>query len=52
MALIENLQRENLNSIEEANGYRRLIEEFNMNQEEVAKRSEKAVRQWQIRFVF
>lgn len=38
VALIENLQRENLNSIEEANGYRRLIEDFNMNQEEVAEK--------------
>ena len=38
MALIENLQRENLNSIEEACGYKRLIEEFSLNQEEVAEK--------------
>ncbi len=38
VALIENLQRENLNSIEEANGYKRLIEDFSLNQEEVAEK--------------
>ncbi len=38
IALIENLQRENLNPIEEANGYRQLIDRFHMKQEEVAKR--------------
>ena len=38
VALIENLQRENLNSIEEACGYKRLIEEFSLNQEEVAEK--------------
>lgn len=36
-ALIENLQRENLNPIEEAAGYQVLISEFGMTQEEVAK---------------
>ncbi|NLW22008.1 MAG: ParB/RepB/Spo0J family partition protein [Tissierellia bacterium] len=36
LALIENLQRENLNPIEEAHAYRSLIEEYNMTQEEVA----------------
>ena len=36
ISLIENLQRENLNPIEEAEGYRRLIEEFDINQEELA----------------
>lgn len=38
VALIENIQREDLNPIEEANGYRELIERYGMNQEEVAKR--------------
>lgn len=38
IALIENLQRENLNSIEEALAYKRLMEEFNLTQEEVARR--------------
>lgn len=38
LALIENLQREDLNPIEEAEVYRRLIEEFNLTQEEVAGR--------------
>ncbi len=37
VALIENLQRENLNPIEEALGYQDLIENYNMTQEEVAK---------------
>ena len=36
MALIENIQRENLNPIEEANGIQRLIEEFNMTHESAA----------------
>ena len=36
IALIENVQREDLNPIEEAMGYKRLIEEFNLKQEEVA----------------
>jgi ParB family transcriptional regulator, chromosome partitioning protein len=36
LALIENLQRENLNPIEEAHGYAQLIEQFKLKQEEVA----------------
>jgi ParB family transcriptional regulator, chromosome partitioning protein len=36
LALIENLQRENLNPIEEAQGYAQLIEQFKLTQEEVA----------------
>ncbi len=36
LALIENLQREDLNPIETANGYRRLINEHNLTQEQVA----------------
>ncbi len=38
IALIENLQREDLNPIEEAQAYERLISEFGMTQEEVARR--------------
>jgi ParB family chromosome partitioning protein len=38
MSLIENLQRENLNPLEEAEGYQRLVEEFGLSQEEVAAR--------------
>jgi ParB family chromosome partitioning protein len=36
LALVENLQRANLNAIEEAQGYRRLIEEFKLTQQQVA----------------
>ena len=36
LALIENLQRENLNPIEEAQGYAQLIEQFQLKQDEVA----------------
>ncbi len=38
IALIENIQRENLNPIEEAAAYRRLMEEFGLTQEEVARK--------------
>ena len=38
LALIENLQREDLNPIEEANGYQTLIDTFGLTQEEVARR--------------
>ena len=37
IALIENLQRENLNPVEEAKGYSELVESFGMTQEDVAK---------------
>ena len=36
LALIENLQRENLNPLEEAQGYAQLVEQFQLKQEEVA----------------
>jgi len=36
VALVENLQREDLNAIEAALAYRKLIDEFNLNQEELA----------------
>ena len=37
LALIENIQRENLNPVEMAVAYKRLIDEFNLTQEDVAK---------------
>ena len=36
-AIVENVQRDDLNPIEEASGYKRLIDEFNYDQEKVAK---------------
>lgn len=36
ISLVENLQRENLNPLEEACGYRRLMDSFNLTQEQVA----------------
>ncbi|MCX7007700.1 MAG: ParB/RepB/Spo0J family partition protein [Kiritimatiellaeota bacterium] len=42
MALIENLQREDLNIIEEAEGYRQLAETFSLTQEQIAQRVGKA----------
>ena len=36
-AIVENVQRDDLNPIEEANGYKRLIEDFNYDQDKVAK---------------
>lgn len=38
IALIENIQRENLNPIEESRGYERLTREFNLTQEALAKK--------------
>ena len=35
-AIVENIQRQDLNSIEEARGYRRLIDDFNYNQEKLS----------------
>ena len=42
IALIENIQRENLNPIEEAIAYKRLLTEFNLKQDEVAERVSKS----------
>ncbi|NLL93718.1 MAG: ParB/RepB/Spo0J family partition protein [Clostridiales bacterium] len=42
IALIENIQREELNPIEEAIAYKRLLQEFNLKQEEVAEKVSKS----------
>lgn len=42
IALIENIQRENLNPIEEAMAYKRLMKEFHMKQDEIAERVAKS----------
>lgn len=42
ISLIENIQRENLNPIEEAVAFKRLLEEFNLKQDEVAERVSKS----------
>ena len=42
IALIENLQREDLNAVEEALGYRSLIDSFGLTQDEVAKKMGKS----------
>ena len=42
ISLIENIQRENLNPIEEALAYKRLLEEFHLKQDEVAERVSKS----------
>lgn len=38
LALVENVQRENLNPIDEAGAYQRLLSEFNLTQDEIARR--------------
>ena len=42
ISLIENLQRENLNAIEEAIAYKRLIDEFSLKQDEIAEKVSKS----------
>ena len=42
IALIDNIQRQDLNAVEEAQAYQRLIEEFHMKQDEVAERVSKS----------
>ena len=42
VSIIENIQREKLNAIEEAQAYKRLIEEFKLKQDEVAERVSKS----------
>ena len=36
-AIVENVQRQDLNAVEEAQGYQRLVDEFNYNQEKLSK---------------
>lgn len=42
ISLIENIQREDLNPIEEARAYKRLLDEFNLRQDEIAERVSKS----------
>ena len=42
ISLIENIQREDLNPIEEAEAYRRLIDEFNLKQDDIAEKVSKS----------
>lgn len=42
IAIIENIQREDLNPMEEASAYRKLMDDFNLNQEEVATKVSKS----------
>ena len=42
ISLIENIQREDLNPIEEAMAYKRLMEEFHLKQDEIADRVAKS----------
>ena len=42
ISLIENIQRENLNPIEDAMAFKKLLEEFNLKQDEVAERVSKS----------
>lgn len=42
LALVENIQRHNLNAIEEAKAYQKLRNEFNLTQDEVAKKTSKS----------
>lgn len=42
ISLIENIQREDLNPIEEAQAYKRLLSEFNLKQDEIAERVSKS----------
>jgi len=42
IALVENIQREDLNPVEQANAFKRLIEEFNLTQQELAEATGKS----------
>lgn len=51
LALIENVQRSNLNLLEEAEAYYKLMEEFNLTQDEVAQKWVRVVLIWLIFYV-
>lgn len=42
LALVENIQRDNLNVLDEARGYKRLMDEFSLSQDDVAKKMGKS----------
>lgn len=42
LALVENIQRDNLNVLDEARGYKRLMDDFSLSQEDVAKKMGKS----------
>ena len=46
LALIENLQRQDLNPVEEALGYQSLLSDYGLTQEEAAQRVGKSVPPW------
>lgn len=52
ISLIENIQREDLNPIEEALAYKRLLEEFKLKQDDVAERVSRAEQQLPIQCVY
>ena len=51
MALIENIQREDLNAIDEAKAYRRLVEEFALTRKPWRRRWARTARPWPTRCV-
>ena len=46
LAMVENLQRTDLNPLEEAEGYQRLIEEFDLTQQQAADVIERLIAEW------
>ena len=48
ISLIENIQREDLNPIEEALAFKRLLEEFQLKQDEIAEKVSRAAQRLQI----
>ena len=51
LAIIENVQRADLNALEEAEGYRALIDEFNNSQDEIVRIVSETVKRWDARTV-
>ena len=52
IALLENIQREDLNAIEEAQAYKHMMDELSLTQEQLADGSANRVRMWPIRCVY